>query len=187
SNPNLVGQSDLLNTFNLLFDQLKKQNKDAFWQVTRVFAGMSGAGHPNVRHQLKSIIISLLPKKMRVTIVHDAIIALYSGTLGHPGIVQIAGTGSITYGMNHKGIQGRVGGWGHLLGESGSRYSLGSDALHAVFNAYDGLGEKTILHEMILDYFKVGKLPDIVHKIYHTTNQKEEIAALSKLVVQAAQ
>ena len=47
-----------------------------------------------------------------IKIVSDTMNALYAGTYGKPGIVQIAGTGSITYGINHQGVDLRLGGWG---------------------------------------------------------------------------
>ncbi|MFP3490923.1 BadF/BadG/BcrA/BcrD ATPase family protein, partial [Staphylococcus sp. SIMBA_130] len=78
-----------------------------------------------------------------VTVNIDAINALYSGTLGKPGIVQIAGTGSITFSINHDGLSDRVGGWGYLIGEMGSGFALGRDALEAAFLAHDGLGTPT--------------------------------------------
>ncbi|MDQ0352328.1 N-acetylglucosamine kinase-like BadF-type ATPase [Alkalibacillus filiformis] len=46
----------------------------------------------------------------RIIVANDAINALYAGTYGEPGIVQIAGTGSITYGINEEGKASRIGG-----------------------------------------------------------------------------
>ncbi len=147
---------------------------------------MSGVDHPAAREEMQRLIQSVLPSTVNVTVNNDAITALYSGTLGEPGIVQIAGTGSITFGLNEKGILDRVGGWGHLLGEGGSGYAVGSDGLQAAFLAHDGLGEQTELTSFILTHFEVQSIPDIIHTVYHSTNPKELIASLSKLVVKAA-
>ena len=103
---------------------------------------------------------------MNVTVDHDAITALYSGTLGRPGIVQIAGTGAITYGINQNGERGRVGGWGHLFSDHGSGYAIGRDGLSAAFMAHDGLTEYTSLTELFLQHFEKEELPDIIRAIY---------------------
>src|SRR5690606_28135247 len=125
--PNNVTNSNLEKEFSHLFHSLKIQNPAIFNQVKRVYAGMSGGDHPTAREKIKTLLTSVLPSTMVVTVNNDAITALYSGSLGKPGIVQIAGTGSITFGLNEEGILGRVGGWGHLLGERGSGYCIGSD------------------------------------------------------------
>lgn len=186
SNPNSVQKSDIETELAKLIEFLRKQNNNIFPLVKRVFAGISGAEHPSARREMERIITSLLPGKVGVTVNNDAITALYSGTLGEPGIVQIAGTGSITFGLNEKGVLDRVGGWGYLIGEKGSGFALGSEGLETAFLAHDGLGEGTELYDLILDHFKVQSLPDIIQIVYHGKNTKELIASLSKIVVKAA-
>ena len=185
SNPNSVDLISIEKELAKMFEVLRSQSEEAFLQIKHVFAGMSGGDHLSIRSKLNNIVITLLPHTS-VTIHNDAITALYSGTLGKPGIVQIAGTGSITYGLNKKGELGRVGGWGYLLGEKGSGYALGNDGLKMAFLAHDGLGEETILTELILEHLGAQSLPDIIHTVYHARNTKEWIASLSKIVVNAA-
>ncbi|OCA85990.1 hypothetical protein A8F94_14185 [Bacillus sp. FJAT-27225] len=186
SNPNSVSHDELEIELSKLIDSLKKQSDNLFSQVKTVYAGMSGVDHPSARKEMQDILTSLLPKGVNVTVNNDAITALYSGTLGKPGIIQIAGTGSVTYGLNDRGIFDRVGGWGYLLGEKGSGYSLGSEGLRAAFLEHDGLGKSTIIKELIVEHFQVQSLPDLVHTVYQSKNSKELIASLSKLVVKAA-
>lgn len=186
TNPNSVRRKDLENALQELFSTLKHQNTDVYSRIKRVFAGISGGDHPQNKQDIEQLIASFVEKGVDVWVDNDAVTALYSGTLGVPGVVQIAGTGSITFGINHRGERGRVGGWNYLLGERGSGYALGSDALREAFAAYDGLKDNTELQTRICEYFQVRSLPDIVHQIYHTKNIKEQIAALSRLVVEAA-
>lgn len=186
SNPNGVTKESIKQEMTTLFYSLKEQHTDAFFNVKSVFAGMSGAAHPSARKKMYEWIAPLLPDHAKLTIHHDAITALYSGTLGKPGIVQIAGTGSITFGLNADGKLERVGGWGYLIGEKGSGYALGRDGLEAAFRAHDGLDRNTKLTSMILTHFQVSSLPDVIPKVYHSDHAKEVMASLSKLVVQAA-
>src|SRR6476646_11966638 len=60
--------------------------------------------------------------KARVLVVNDALVALEAGAPGQPGVVVIAGTGSISYGRNAAHEAARAGGWGFMLGDEGSGY-----------------------------------------------------------------
>src|SRR5690625_325010 len=185
SNPNIVSATDLKATFSKLKGQLQQKNKAAFEKVDRLFAGIPGTGHPSARQTVHQALSETMPSTMSMTVDNDAIIALYSGTLGQPGIVQISGTGSITYGINHDGVRNRVGGWGHFIGEQGSGFGLGSDALQAAFAAHDQAGPATMLEESIRHFFKKQSLPDIIPEIYQATSPKETIASLGRLVMEA--
>src|SRR5690625_4727038 len=127
--------------------------------MKKIIYGISGAGHPTSRKKLTDFIKENVPQHINVQVDHDAMIALYSGTIGQPGIVQISGTGSVTYGVNTEGVRDRVGGWGHLLGERGSGYSIGHDALIHIFQAYDRMSEQTCLKEKVLHHFNVQSPP----------------------------
>lgn len=185
SNLNSTNKSEVEKEITKLITLFKTDNIKVFSQITRVFAGMSGVGHPATKKEMQRIITSLFPETVNITIDHDAIPALYSGTLGRPGIVQIAGTGAITFGINKNLERGRVGGWGHLFGDYGSGYAIGRDGLSAAFMAYDGLQNDTYLNELFVKHFQVKSLPEIIQMIYRGRNPKELIASLSKLVVEA--
>lgn len=186
SNPNIISTADLKATFSKLKDQLEHQNKAAFQKVDRLFAGISGTGHPSAKQKVHEALSEAMPATMSISVDNDAMIALYSGTLGKPGIVQISGTGSITYGINQAGARDRVGGWGHFIGEKGSGFGLGSDALQAAFAAHDQAGPTTILEESIRHFFKKQALPDTIPDIYQAERPKETIASLGRLVMEAA-
>ncbi|WP_062350176.1 N-acetylglucosamine kinase [Bacillus kwashiorkori] len=185
SNPNNVRRSDLQKELSTLFKKLEEQSGLIHTEINSVVAGMSGVDHPVARQEMHEIIKSLLPKTVKSVVTNDAITALYSGTFGQPGIVQIAGTGSITYGLNNNGDVARVGGWGYLIGEKGSGYAIGNDGLVAAFRDHDGLAEPTMINQLIKEHFKISSLPSIIHTIYQSPNVKETIAVLSKIVVSA--
>ncbi|MEK5069454.1 N-acetylglucosamine kinase [Sporosarcina sp. FSL K6-1508] len=186
SNLNSLGRDIVEGELTKLINTLRAENNESFLRVTRVFAGMAGGGNKSNKADVQNILTSLLAPSVDVTVNHDAITALYSGTMGRPGIVQIAGTGAITYGINQKGDQGRVGGWGHLFSDHGSGYAIGRDGLSAAFMFHDRLAEYTYLHDLILQYFEAKELPCVVGAIYQGGNPKGVIASLSKLVVEAA-
>ncbi len=93
------------------------------------------------------------------------------------GIALIAGTGSICFGKNGAGEYARSGGWGHLIGDEGSGYALGRDALAAVARAWDGWGEKTLLSQLLAEQMELDDQKKIISYTYG--GDKGRIAALA--------
>src|SRR4029079_12280276 len=85
-------------------------------------------------------IMGRIGPRSRILVVNDALIALMAGAKEAPGIVIIAGTGSIVYGHNADGEAARAGGWGHMIGDEGSGYWIGRGALGAGMRASHGPG-----------------------------------------------
>jgi N-acetylglucosamine kinase-like BadF-type ATPase len=115
-------------------------------------------------------------------VVNDALVALVAGVKDDPGVVVIAGTGSIAYGVNAAGYAARAGGWGYVLGDEGSGYWIGREALAAVVREADGRGPRTQLTPMVLEHFKLPQAPGLVREVYDKGLQKQAIAALGAVV-----
>ncbi|MER2010520.1 MAG: BadF/BadG/BcrA/BcrD ATPase family protein [Psychrobacillus sp.] len=187
TNINSTGKIAVQSELQKLIRELKELAPQNFLLVKRVFAGMAGAGNITNQDALKAILQPLFSSEVSITIDHDAITALYSGTIGKPGVVQIAGTGAITYGVNEASDRARVGGWGHLFGDQGSGYAIGRDALEAAFKARDGLIEQTVLSDLLIQHFNKEELPDIIQVIYQAENPKKLISSLTVLVMKAVE
>lgn len=185
TNINSMGKTAVQLELQKLVANLKELAPEKTLLVKRVFAGMAGAGNRTNQEAIKTMLLPLFSSEVSITIDHDAITALYSGTIGKPGVVQIAGTGAITYGVNKAFDRARVGGWGHLFGDQGSGYAIGRDALEAAFKARDGLIEPTYLTELLTKHFQIEQLPDIIPIIYQAENPKKLIASLTVLVMEA--
>ena len=112
----------------------------------------------------------------RIGVDHDCRIALAGGLSGRPGIVQIAGTGSSTFGINAAGEGWRVGGWGQLISDEGSGYWLGVQAMRGAVCAYDGRLEGTLLYDAVMDALNLTDINDIMPLIYVQGLAKDEIA-----------
>ena len=122
----------------------------------------------------------------RILVVNDALVALVAGAGSEPGIVLIAGTGSIAYGRNAQGRAARAGGWGYVLGDEGSGYWLGRRALRAVVRQSDERGAPTLLTGKLLQHFGISKPQDLVQVVYYRNLRPPAIAALATHVNQAA-
>jgi N-acetylglucosamine kinase-like BadF-type ATPase len=72
-----------------------------------------------------------------IEVVGDMVIALEAACGSGPGVVVIAGTGSIAYGRNTAGQTARAGGWGFTISDEGSAHWVGRAAVAAVMRAYD--------------------------------------------------
>jgi len=118
---------------------------------------------------------------------HDIRIALAGGLSGRPGIALIAGTGSSAFGVNAQGQSWRAGGWGHLIGDEGSSYWLGVQAMRAAVMAFDGRLGATLLQQSVLERLGVSHVDEILHRIYVQPFTRAEVASLAPLVIDAAQ
>jgi N-acetylglucosamine kinase-like BadF-type ATPase len=146
-----------------------------------VCLGIAGVDREDEAQTVRAI-MRRLGYRTRAVVVNDALIALVSAAGDAPGVVIIAGTGSIVYGRNALGESARAGGWGHMIGDEGSGYWIGREALAAVMRAADGRGPQTdlapaLLHE--LDIADISRLPRIV---YDREQPRMAVAALGPLV-----
>ena len=101
-----------------------------------------------------------------VVIANDAELVLAAGTPDGWGIALISGTGSIVFGRSPHGEMARAGGWGHILGDEGSGYAIGVEALRAVMRAFDGRGPATALTDAVLLHWSLKTPPDLVGRVY---------------------
>jgi N-acetylglucosamine kinase-like BadF-type ATPase len=147
--------------------------------------GMSGVDRPGEADRVRGILHNL-GRGARVLVVSDALIALEAGAPGSPGVVVIAGTGSMAFGRNRDGRAARAGGWGYVLADEGSGYWLGRQALRAVVRAFDGRGPATALTALVLEHWKVSQPPDLVRTIYTSDPKPTTIATLASAVQTAA-
>jgi glucosamine kinase len=151
--------------------------------VDVVWAGITGAGREAARSAVERELSD--GGVARAAHVGTDVHAAFHDAFGAgPGALLIAGTGSIAYGRAEDGREGRVGGWGHHIGDEGSAYAMGREALRRAARAVDGRGSKTTLVDDILLELGVSSMDDVV--TWRATASKGEVAALAPLVTAAA-
>lgn len=99
--------------------------------------GMSGLDSAHDERGLAEIIERLGWQRGRYLLVNDGVLALYAAA-EPPGMVLIAGTGSIVVGVDRDGRVTRTGGWGYGFSDLGSGEWLGSEALKYTVLHCDG-------------------------------------------------
>ena len=154
--------------------------------VESLCAGVAGVSYAARRDQFEAGLQDAFPRA-RVAVEPDYVVALAGATGGKPGVIVIAGTGSVAYGENASGERHRTGAYGYLIDDGGSGYGVGRTALAAVLRAADGTGEPTCLSARILDALGLSAPADLIPAVYGGKLSRVEIAGLSRTVAQAAQ
>jgi N-acetylglucosamine kinase-like BadF-type ATPase len=147
--------------------------------------GMAGVDRPRDADIVRGILLRI-GHRAQPYVVNDALIALEAGVPAAEGVVVVAGTGSIAYGRDARGRAARAGGWGYVLGDEGSGYWLGRQALRAVVRSADGRGRATSLTPRVLAHYGVNRPQDLVWEVYHGGLKTTAIAALASVVGEAA-
>jgi len=135
---------------------------------------------------IKKRILERIIKTRHLSVVHDSVNALMGATAGDPGLIVIAGTGSVARGIDARGRQLRVGGWGHLFGDEGSAYWIGREAIRAVASELDGFGEPTALTRLLLTQLAVPSAYALMEKYYSGEWSRDHMAGLALWVSKAA-
>jgi len=104
-------------------------------RVHRACVGVAGAGREEIAHTVRKMIAELIAGEIEV--VGDMQIALQAALGAGPGVVVIAGTGSIGYGRDPQGKTARAGGWGFAISDEGSAHWIGRTAVAALLRSAD--------------------------------------------------
>lgn len=167
-------------------DALRQTGHDPAALIAAACFGLAGAARPADR----LLFDKWLREQGRVArwvIVNDAELVLAAGTPAGWGVALIAGTGSICYAQTADGRTARAGGWGYLIGDEGSGYALGVQALRLATQTADGRAAAGTILRAILDHWQLNEPSALISHVYHPTRTRAEIAALSRLVAALAE
>ncbi len=185
TNYQVVGDKKLREELLKGFNTLISITNVASNKIEHIFLGLAGAGRERDRKEIIDLFSdSEFDKKVAVD--SDAMVAL-AGAFGTGiGIIIIAGTGAICFGKNSEGKIVRSGGWGFLLGDEGSGYFIGREAIIAALKDMDGRGEKTKLKSRIEKHFNLDSIDQIIPQIYQNQIDRVAIADLAPVVFEQA-
>jgi N-acetylglucosamine kinase-like BadF-type ATPase len=145
------------------------------------FLGLTGANGRTTRAVRQCV------STKRFRLENDKVNALACVTAGRPGVVVIAGTGTITYGENARGRTADASGWGFLLGDEGGGFWIARQGIAAACRAYDGRGEPTALGDALCAAAGVDDMWKLHGLIYSEKLSRADIAALASTVRETAQ
>jgi glucosamine kinase len=142
-------------------------------QISAICIGAAGADRPAITAKIRTILVELISEITpetalpKIEVVGDMTIALEAAFGAGPGVIAIAGTGSIVYGRDANGHTARAGGWGFAISDEGSGHWIGRRAISAVLSAYDQ-GLDTALSAMILQAWKLNTIDELVRQANST-------------------
>ncbi|MDH3528959.1 MAG: hypothetical protein OEQ28_05305 [Acidobacteriota bacterium] len=185
SNPLRVGVDtavgNILEAVNSACEAARRSPGD----IAAAVVGLAGVRREDLRETIRARLQKHLPE-CRITVVTDAEIALYGTTRGEPGVVLIAGTGSICFGKDKYGNTATSGGWGPIAGDEGGGTNIAKQALKAIAKALDGRGRPTRLCEVGAEYFRASTAEDLIVAIYAPQMDNKRLAGFAKHVAETA-
>src|SRR3984893_5825819 len=142
-------------------------------QISAICIGAAGADRPAIAAKIRMILVELISETAhetalpKIEVVGDMAIALEAACGAGPGVIAIAGTGSIAYGRDATGHTARAGGWGFAVSDEGSGHGIGRRAISAILSAHDQ-GLETTLSATVLQAWKLNTLDELVQQANST-------------------
>lgn len=109
---------------------------------------------------------------------------------GGPGILILAGTGSMAWARDAAGASHRTGGWGDVIGDEGSGYWIGRQVLGVVSKAIDGRTEADALVAGVFDQLGLAsddRLDQLLGWASRLDAPRMQIAALAPIALGLAE
>jgi glucosamine kinase len=146
-----------------------------------IFVGAAGAGNPTVANEIRETLQNRFASA-HVAVRDDAHIALRCAVPAGDGAVLIAGTGSIAYAERGNGSY-RCGGFGPLVGDEGSGFSIGAAAVKHLLRVYDGRARADALSDDIAGELGVSSAAETVARVYGAPRPAAALAELAPIVL----
>jgi glucosamine kinase len=150
-------------------------------QIQRACVGIAGGALAEISEVVRRLISEFVSGQIEV--VGDMVIAMEAAFGGGPGVIVIAGTGSIAYGRNSKGETARAGGWGFAISDEGSGHWIGRSAVAACMRDHDeGRAASSALLENLMKAWSVDSREQLVL----TANKRADFGSVAPAVMLAA-
>ena len=156
-----------------------------FADCLAVAVGIAGVERQSECENLGQLLFSA-GLKSKVKVVNDSVISFFAATAGRPGVVVVAGTGSVTYGKNDFGKEVMIGGLGPIIGDEGGGYDIGRKGIIAAIRAEDGRGGWTKLVDLIKEEYKIGMVRDIQYSVYQQELKRGLVSKSVPILVKRA-
>ena len=151
-------------------------------QIERTCIGVAGGARPETAKVLRRILSEIVSGE--IEIVGDMVIAMEAAAGSGPGVIVIAGTGSIAYGRNTAGQTARAGGWGFAISDEGSAHWIGRAAVAAVMRACDE-GQRPNLLNSLMQAWRLETREQLI--LAANATPTADFAGLLPTIVSAAQ
>ncbi len=176
------GRTKFIGVLRECLEQASREAKLDLAAVTFASACLGFSGGPEDKQAYSRELI----RSLQFKVTHDAEIALWGATAGLPGIIVIAGTGSMAFGRNAEDRTARAGGWGYIFGDEGGAFDLTRRALKAALQYEEGWGPPTILRDLLLDATGTSSADQLLHLFYTPEYPRARVSSFCPLITRAA-
>lgn len=188
SNLNFTDEPTVATTLNRLINQALYTKSKERSKVRALCAGIAGSGQATNRKQIRSIFNRIAElRSATFSCETDASIAFEAAHKTRPGILLIAGTGSVCLARNEHAESFRIGGYGSFVDDAGSAYWIGYKALEQAVRQYDGREMRTALLPTLFQELKITPSSSIVETLIKLQNNRNRVAELCPIVIELAQ
>ena len=153
--------------------------------VGAVVIGVAGYSAVQRRRRFTELLQATFPAAI-VEVFSDFQIAHSGAFPDGVGVIVIAGTGSVAYGVNPIGESAIVGGYGYLIDDSGTGYGLGRQVLVGAGKTFDGIAGCDLLTALFIAKTGIRTREDLIAAIYGGSLDRASVASLAPLVTEAA-
>ncbi len=183
-----IGAKVALSNLSEVLTSLTKQQAH---RVQCAVFGLAGLDTEKDRVFLQSIVQQALVAANivadHVYVDNDAMVTLKGIARQNNGVMIVAGTGSIAWGITQDGREARVGGWGYRIGDEGSGYSIGKAAVTHILRAYDGREATSGICAAVLEEMSFADEDALVNWVYSPEFSIKKMAAFAPLIMKLAE
>jgi len=185
ANPSVVGRDSASSVIQSAVRIALGRAKLSADQIHAAGLGIAGASAEHSAEWLHETMRAALPNA-HIAASSDIEIALVGAQAKRYGVIILAGTGSVAYGVNTHGESVLVGGWGYLLGDEGGGFWLGLQALKHATHDYDTRpAHPSRLTVRVLESLKLTTGRGLIGYTYGTGKiEVRSIAELASLVLE---
>ncbi len=144
----------------------------------------AGTGRPTERGWVETAAAELGFRHRAV--ITDAQLLHYSFFADTPGILIAAGTGSVCLLTTPDGQYHQLGGWGYLLGDTGSGFYIGKLAITHALDQMDQGQPPTPLTEALLQFYHAQSPRELITLTYAASVPPRFVASCARQVIQLA-
>lgn len=155
-------------------------------QLHRACVGVAGVASEEVASAVRKLAAEVISAE--IAVVGDMQIALQAAFGGQPGVVVIAGTGSIAFGRDAQGRTARAGGWGFAISDEGSAHWIGRSAVAALLRAADVSADERDVPQSSPLFREINRIWRVasLDQLARTANTNPDFAILLPAVLTAA-
>ncbi len=126
-------------------------------------------------------------KSEQIAMDSDLFVALEAMNVDGECACIISGTGSMAVMRGKDGKISHTGGWGYILGDEGSGYSIGLTGIKAAIKSAENCADETALLGECLKYFSISNIYDLIDLYYEKKVSRKTTAAFARVVNKCAE